>query len=112
MGGQSGHIPCTRGRQRGVGREMAKKHTTDLYDEVAARTGASVSSVRDILSTAYETVEEWVGQGDSVTVVGHGTYERSVITARKYWEKQWPAQYVARFRAGTRLERAVRASRP
>lgn len=86
---------------------------TELVDAIAAGADISKAAAARALDTAIETITKTVAAGDSVTLVGFGTFKASSRAARegknpKTGEKiNIAAATVPKFTAGTAFKAAV-----
>ena len=78
----------------------------DLVWEISRRVYVPKPQVEEILEAAIEVIENAVAAGDDVTLMGFGTFERSVRKARGGYDPhsgkqiQIPEIVLAKFRAG------------
>ncbi|WP_049562262.1 HU family DNA-binding protein [Nonomuraea sp. SBT364] len=87
---------------------------TQLIDAVAASTGRSKADVAAIIAATLDTVQEAVAAGDTVQIIGFGSFERR---PRKGGERRTPqggtvhveAKHVPAFKAGAGFKQAVSA---
>ena len=91
---------------------------SELVDAIAAGAEISKAAAARALDTAVETITKAVAAGDSVTLVGFGTFKASARAARegknpKTGEKiKIPATKVPRFTAGAGFKSAVSGKAP
>ena len=85
----------------------------DLVDEVAARTGQTKVAVAAAIEAAMEVIIDTVGQAESVTLSGFGTFEPRERKARTGRNPRTgdavpiPARTVPSFRPGNSFKAAV-----
>lgn len=85
----------------------------ELVEAIAKRTGGTKAAVEGTLDALMETVTGALTRGDSVALVGFGTFSVSKRAARKGRnpatgaEIKIPAAKVAKFSSGTKLKKAV-----
>jgi DNA-binding protein HU-beta len=85
----------------------------ELVEAIAKRTTSTKASVETTLDALMETVTGALGKGDSVALIGFGTFSVSKRAARKGRnpatgaEIKIPASKVAKFSAGAKLKKAV-----
>jgi DNA-binding protein HU-beta len=85
----------------------------ELVEAIAKKTGGTKASVESTLDALLETVTTSLSKGDSVALIGFGTFSVSKRAARKGRnpstgaEIKIPAAKVAKFSAGARLKGAV-----
>lgn len=83
---------------------------TDLIDKIAAKTGATKKDVGAILDAYFATVSDALAAGDSVQIIGFGTFsvkKRAARTGRNPLTKatiQIPASKHVAFAAGKGLK--------
>ncbi|MBL8397337.1 MAG: HU family DNA-binding protein [Candidatus Accumulibacter sp.] len=86
---------------------------SEMIDAIAARSGLSKAMVAKALDATTETIIDAVAQGDTVTLVGFGTFKASTRAARegknpKSGEKiQIPEMTVPKFAAGATFKNRV-----
>ncbi len=91
---------------------------TDLIAAIAEKTNQSKVATGEFLDAAVAVIEETVAAGDSVTLVGFGTFKAAARAARegtnpKTGEKiKIAATTVPRFSAGAGFNTKVAASKP
>jgi DNA-binding protein HU-beta len=85
----------------------------ELVEAIAKKTTSTKASVETTLDALMETVTGALGKGDSVALIGFGTFSVSKRAARKGRnpatgaEIKIPASKVAKFSAGAKLKKAV-----
>ncbi|HTT37405.1 MAG TPA: HU family DNA-binding protein [Burkholderiales bacterium] len=85
----------------------------DLVEAIAKKTGGTKAAVEGTLDALMETVTGALSRGDSVALVGFGTFSVSRRAARKGRnpatgaEIKIPAAKVAKFSSGAKLKKAV-----
>ena len=85
----------------------------ELVEAIAKRTTSTKAAVETTLDALMETVTGTLSKGDSVALVGFGTFSVSKRAARKGRnpatgaEIKIPASKVAKFSAGAKLKKAV-----
>lgn len=87
---------------------------SQLIDAVAASTGRSKADVAAIISATLDTVQAAVAAGDTVQIIGFGSFERRF---REGGERRNPqggtvtvaAKHVPAFKAGSGFKQAVSA---
>ncbi len=85
----------------------------ELVEAIAKKTGGTKASIESTLDAFMETVTTALTKGDSVALIGFGTYSISKRAARKGRnpatgeEIKIPASKVAKFSAGAKLKKAV-----
>ena len=90
----------------------------ELIESIATKANASKSATADLLNATLEVLSEALARGDSVQLIGFGTFsvsERSARTGRNPQtgkEIKIAAKKVARFKAGTALSSAVNEVKP
>ena len=88
----------------------------ELIDQIAAKTGLSKADASRALNAVTETIAEALKKGESVPLIGFGTFEvrdRSARTGRNPKtgeELKIKAAKVPAFKAGTSLKAAVNAA--
>jgi len=92
---------------------MAKLTKQHLIDEIAAKTDLTKKQSGATLNALLETVQGALAQGDSVSLIGFGTFEVRDRAARDGRNPQTgapiriPAKKVPAFKAGKQLKDAV-----
>jgi DNA-binding protein HU-beta len=92
---------------------MAKLTKQHLIDEIAAKTGLTKKQSGAALNALLETVQDALAQGDSVSLIGFGTFEVRDRAARDGRNPQTgapiriPAKKVPAFKAGKQLKNAI-----
>jgi DNA-binding protein HU-beta len=85
----------------------------ELVEAIAKRTTSTKASVENTLDALMETVTATLSKGDSVALIGFGTFSVSKRAARKGRnpatgaEIKIPASKVAKFSSGAKLKKAV-----
>jgi len=85
----------------------------ELVEAISKRTGGTKVSVETTLDAFLDTVTGVLSKGESVALVGFGTFSMSRRAARKGRnpatgaEIRIPAAKVAKFSSGARLKKAV-----
>jgi DNA-binding protein HU-beta len=85
----------------------------ELVEAIAKKTGSTKASVEGTLDALMETVTVTLTKGDSVALIGFGTFSVSKRAARKGRnpatgaEIKIPASKVAKFSAGAKLKKSV-----
>jgi DNA-binding protein HU-beta len=85
----------------------------ELVEAIAKKTGGTKASVEGTLDALMETVTVTLTKGDSVALIGFGTFSVSKRAARKGRnpatgaEIKIPASKVAKFSAGAKLKKSV-----
>lgn len=94
-------------------------YSSEIYRDVANRTGITVAEARRIILNYQQSIEEKVAKGQNVTMIGHGKFYRTLLRARKYRSRKWPwrtivhpAIYIARFKPGAAFRRRVAKTKP
>ena len=86
---------------------------SELIDAIAAKANASKTATTVVVNAALETLVEALAKGESVQLIGFGTFsvgERAARTGRNPQtgkEIKIAARKTARFKAGTALSAAV-----
>ena len=86
----------------------------EFVDALAAKTGLSKKDAKAAIEASIEIVTEELKKGNSVSLIGFGTFsvsQRAARTARVPGtdkEVQVPATKVAKFKAGKALKEAVK----
>ena len=92
---------------------MAKLTKQNLIDEVAAKTGLTKKQSGAALNAVIESIQDALANGDSVGLIGFGTFEVRKRAARSGRNPQTgepieiPAKTVPAFKAGKKLKDAV-----
>ncbi len=87
---------------------------TELIDAIAAKAGLSKKDAKGALEATVETITEALTKGDSVALIGFGTFSTAARAARTARvpgtgaEVQVPATTVAKFKVGKALKDAVK----
>jgi DNA-binding protein HU-beta len=90
---------------------------TEMIDAVAAKANASKAATAAIIAAAIETISEAVAKGDSVQLIGFGTFsvqKREARTGRNPQtgkEMKIAAKNVVRFKPGAALSAAANAAK-
>ena len=85
----------------------------DLLGLIAEKAGLSKGEVDRFLLATLESIEEALGRGETVPLVGFGSFSvvertaRFVRNPRTGEEKHVPEHKAVKFKAGTRLKSAV-----
>ena len=85
----------------------------ELVSEVAAKSGLSKKDSEKAIASVIETITETLAKGESIQLVGFGTFEvreraaRSGINPQTKKKIQIPATKVPAFKAGRGLKDAV-----
>jgi DNA-binding protein HU-beta len=85
----------------------------ELVEAIAKKIGGTKASVEGTLDALMDTVTLALGKGESVALIGFGTFSVSKRAARKGRnpatgvEIKIPASKVAKFSAGAKLKKAV-----
>lgn len=88
---------------------------TELIEKIAAGAGLSKADAKKALDATTEAIKNALVEGDSVQLVGFGTFatnerpERKGINPSTKAEIVIPAKNVVKFKAGTDLTKAVNA---
>ncbi|AWD32459.1 DNA-binding protein HU-beta [Candidatus Kinetoplastibacterium sorsogonicusi] len=86
---------------------------TELIDQISNKVDVSKSSVNKIVDAFIETVKETIKNGDSVTLIGFGTFETSIRAERNGRNPRTgemmkiKKSIVPKFRPGKGLKEAV-----
>jgi DNA-binding protein HU-beta len=86
---------------------------TELIEDVANKAGLTKAQTQDVLKALVSTITETVANGDKVTMVGFGSFEPKVRSAREGRNPktgktiQIPAARVPTFSAGKSFPEAV-----
>ncbi|NPV26918.1 MAG: HU family DNA-binding protein [Firmicutes bacterium] len=86
---------------------------TELVSSVAEKTDITKKEAEKVVTAVFESIEEALGRGDKVQLVGFGTFEVRTREARKGRNPQTgeeieiPATKVPAFKAGKALKDAV-----
>ena len=86
---------------------------TELIEHVADKANLTKTQMQDALTALLETITQVVADGDKVTLVGFGTFEAKVRSAREGRNPktgdsiQIPAATVPTFSAGKAFREAV-----
>lgn len=86
---------------------------TDLVAKIAGDNGLSKTAAEKALNSAIEGISDALKKGDSVTLIGFGTFSVSKRAARKGRNPQTgaeiniPAKNVVKFKAGKGLKESV-----
>lgn len=86
---------------------------TELVSSVAEKTDKTKKDAEQVVSAVFESIQEALGKGEKVQLVGFGTFEVRTREARKGRnpqtgkEIQIPATKVPAFKAGKALKDAV-----
>jgi DNA-binding protein HU-beta len=92
---------------------MARLTKQDLIDEVAANTGLTKKQSGAALNAVLESIQGALAKGDSVGLIGFGTFEVRNRAARDGRNPQTgeliqiPAKKVPAFKAGKKLKDAI-----
>jgi len=95
---------------RNKGDQMNK---AELVETIAKKTGGTKASVETTLDALMDTVTGVLSKGESVALIGFGTFSMARRAARKGRnpatgaEIKIPASKVAKFAAGAKLKKAV-----
>ncbi len=87
---------------------------TELIDAIAAKAGLSKKDAKGALEATIESITEALAKGDSVALIGFGTFSTAARAARVARvpgtgkEVQVPATTVAKFKVGKALKDAVK----
>ena len=87
---------------------------TEFVDALAAKTGLSKKDAKAAIEASIEIITETLKNGDSVSLIGFGTFatsKRAARTARVPGtgeEVQVPESTVAKFKPGKALKEAVK----
>jgi DNA-binding protein HU-beta len=87
---------------------------TELIDAIANKAGLSKKDAKGALEATIESITEALKSGDSVSLIGFGTFSTSARAARTARvpgtgkEVQVPATTVAKFKVGKALKEAVK----
>ena len=85
----------------------------ELVEAIAKKTGGTKASVENVLDAFMDTVSGTLTKGESVALIGFGTFSVSRRAARKGRnpstgaEIRIPASKVAKFSAGAKLKTSV-----
>ena len=85
----------------------------ELVEAIARKTGGTKSSVETTLDAFLDTVTGTLSKGESVALIGFGTFSMSRRAARRGRnpstgaEIRIPAAKVAKFSSGAKLKKAV-----
>lgn len=88
-------------------------HKTDLINEIANKTGSSKKDAGAALEAALQAISKALKSGNSVTLIGFGTFKTIKTAARKGRNPQTgkeikiPASTRVKFSAGKALKDAV-----
>ena len=87
---------------------------SDLIDALAADTGLTKADADRFLKSFTANIEKTLKRGDSLTLIGFGTFSVSNRAARKGRNPQNPSQEIhipasksAKFKAGSKLKGAL-----
>ena len=86
---------------------------TELIEDVASKAGLTKAQTQDVLKALVSTITETVARGDKVILVGFGSFEPKVRSAREGRNPktgktiQIPAARVPAFSAGKTFREAV-----
>jgi len=86
---------------------------TELIEDVANKAGLTKAQTQDVLTALVSTITETVANGDKVILVGFGSFEPKVRSAREGRNPQTgetiqiPAARVPTFSAGKAFREAV-----
>ena len=86
---------------------------SELIDSMASKSGLTKKDVSAALDAFTETVTDTLAKGDSVALIGFGTFSTSKRAARDGVNPSTGAKIkiaastVAKFKAGTKLKEAV-----
>ena len=87
---------------------------SDLINAIAADTGLTKADADRFLKSFTDTVEKTLRRGDSLTLIGFGTFSVSNRAARTGRNPQNPSQEIhipasrgAKFKAGSKLKSAL-----
>ena len=87
---------------------------SDLINAIAADTGLTKADADRFLKSFTDTVEKTLRRGDSLTLIGFGTFSVSNRAARTGRNPQNPSQVIqipasrgAKFKAGSKLKSAL-----
>ena len=92
---------------------MARLTKQDLIDEVAANAGLTKKQSGAALNAVLESIQSALAKGDSVGLIGFGTFEVRNRAAREGRNPQTgeliqiPAKKVPAFKAGKKLKDAI-----
>ncbi len=87
---------------------------TELIDAIATKVGLSKKDAKSALEATIETVTETLKKGESVALIGFGTFSTAARAARiarvpgTGKEVKVPATTVAKFKVGKALKDAVK----
>lgn len=87
---------------------------TDLVQAVSERTGVTKKDVSQVVDSVFEVIQDTLGQGDKVQLVGFGNFEIRERAARKGRNPQTgeeieiAASRVPAFKAGKSLREGIR----
>jgi DNA-binding protein HU-beta len=90
----------------------------ELIESIATKANASKAATAVLLNATLDVLSEALARGDSVQLIGFGTFsvaERSARTGRNPQtgkELKITAKKVARFKAGTALSSALNKAKP
>ena len=92
---------------------------SDLIDALAADTGLTKAEADRFLKSFTSNVEKALKRGDSLTLIGFGTFSVSNRAARTGRNPQNPSQVInipasksAKFKAGSALKSSLRKNAP
>jgi DNA-binding protein HU-beta len=86
---------------------------TELIEDVANKAGLTKAQTQDVLKALFSTITQTVARGDKVILVGFGSFEPKVRSAREGRNPktgktiQIPAARVPTFSAGKAFREAV-----
>lgn len=89
----------------------------ELVEAIAKKTSGTKASIEQTLDALMETVTTALTKGDTVALIGFGTFSVSKRAARKGRnpatgaEIKIPASKVAKFSAGAKLKKAVNSKK-
>jgi DNA-binding protein HU-beta len=86
---------------------------TDLVDKIAAATSLTKTDIETVINKGIELVKQAVKNGDDVTLVGFGTFTRTIRKERKGRNPQngaeitIPSMVMPKFRPGKEFRREL-----
>ncbi len=86
---------------------------SDLIDKIAAKAGRTKADAEHFLNATLETMQDVLSEGDSIPLVGFGTFsvaERAARTGKNPQTGasiQIPASKTVKFKVGSKLKDAV-----
>ena len=80
-------------------------YNSTIYRRLAKQTGITEDEARRVLLNSLQVITGALAKGDSVTLVGFGTFDTDIRPAGTAFGHPYPEQRVVRFRSGSDLKR-------